>query len=76
MSKAEIIAQLPKLTASERLEILETIHVLDHDGWLAEDLTAEEATLIEQRLAAHRANPGAAIPWGAAEERLVKQFGE
>jgi putative addiction module component (TIGR02574 family) len=76
MSKAQIIDELPKLSPEERRDIVEKIHELDHNGWLAEDLSPEEIALIEQRLADHRKNPNAAVPWAEADARLVKRFGE
>ena len=63
MSKAQIIDELPKLSPDERREILHRIHEIDHDGWLAEDLSPEEIALIEQRLADHQKNPAATVPW-------------
>ena len=76
MSKAQIIDDLPRLSSDERREILEKIHEIDHQGWLANDLSPEEIALIDQRLAAHQQNPAVAIPWTEAEARLVKRFGE
>jgi putative addiction module component (TIGR02574 family) len=76
MSKAQIIDELPKLSPDERREILHRIHEIDHNDWLAENLSPEEIALIEERLAAHQKNPAAAIPWNEAEARLVKRFGE
>ncbi len=76
MSKAQIIDELPKLSPDERREILHRIHEIDHDDWLAEDLSPGEIALIEERLATHQKSPAAAVPWNEAEARLVKHFGE
>lgn len=75
MSKAQIMDELPRLSSGERRDILERIHELDHDGWLAGDLSPQEAALIEQRLHDHRKNPQAAVPWTEVESRLMQRFG-
>ena len=71
MSKADILAELPKLTREDRREVVSKIHELDGDDWLDEgELSAEEKSLLEARLAEHERNPGAAIPWSEFEARL------
>jgi putative addiction module component (TIGR02574 family) len=65
MSKAEILAEIPKLTPEEREEIYLKIVELDSDEWLDTDdpLTDEQKALIEARIEAHEKNPQSAIPW-------------
>ena len=54
MSKADILAELPKLTREDRREVVSKIHELDGDDWLDEgELSAEEKSLLEARLAEH-----------------------
>lgn len=77
MSKAEILAELPKLTREERCEVVRRVHEIDGDDWLDEgELSDEEKTLLEARVAEHERNPGAAIPWSEFEARLNQRLGE
>ena len=77
MSKAEIIAELPKLTREERYEIRVKLAEMDSGGWLDDDdpLTDEEKKLIDTRLAEHEANPRSAISFGEFKARLNEKFG-
>ena len=71
MSKADILAELPKLTREERRELVMKAHELDE--WLDEgELSAAEKAMLEARLAEHERSPGAAIPWSQFEARLNK----
>jgi putative addiction module component (TIGR02574 family) len=78
MSKAEILAELPKLTPKERREILLKLAELDSDSWLDEDdpLTDEEKALLEARLEDLEKHPERSIPWEEAAGRLKTRFGE
>ena len=78
MSKAEILAELPKLTAEDRAEIQAKLDELAGDGWLDADdpLTDAEKALIQSRIEAHEKNPEKAIPWSEAEARLKARFRE
>lgn len=78
MSKAEIVAELPKLTPAEREEIRLKLAELDGNDWLDADdpLTDAEKALIEARIEAHEKNPEAAIPWAEFEARLKRRLGE
>ena len=77
MSKAEILAELPKLTREERREVVKKVHEIDGDDWLDEgELSYAEKALLEARLAEHERNPGSAIPWSAFEARLAQRLGE
>ena len=59
MSKAEILAEISRLTKEERYEIRVQLAEMDSDGWIEEDdpLTDAEKALIEARLEAHEKNP-------------------
>jgi putative addiction module component (TIGR02574 family) len=75
MSKAEILAELPKLTPEERHEIRAKLDEVDRfaeDEWLDQDdpLTQEQKQLIEGRIAAHEKDPQSAIPWEEFDARL------
>ena len=78
MSKAEILAELPKLTAEDRAEIQAKLDELAGDGWLDADdpLTDEQKALIEERLDDLEKHPETSIPWPEAETRLKARFGE
>ncbi len=78
MSKAEILAELPKLTKEERYEIRVRLAEMDSGGWLDADdpLTDEQKALLEARLEDMEKHPGKSIPWKDAEARLKARFGE
>lgn len=78
MSKAEILAEVLKLSKEERDEIRYKLAELDNGGWLDEDdpLTAEEKALIDKRLAEHDADPQSAVPWAEVRARLEEKFGQ
>lgn len=78
MSKAEIVAELPKLTPAERDEVRLKLAEMDGQDWLDEDdpLTESEKALLEARFAAHEADPATAIPWAEYQERLRRRLGE
>ena len=75
MSKAEILAELPRLTPEERYEIFVKLNELDRDLWLDRDdpLSEQEKELIETRLEAHEKNPESAIPWEEFKTRLNRR---
>jgi len=78
MSKAEILAELPKLTAEDRAEIQAKLDELAGEGWLDGDhpLTDAEKALIQSRIEAYEKNPQTAIPWEEFDARLKRRLGE
>lgn len=72
MSKADILAELPKLTPAERQEIRRQLTKLDGEDWLdaAEPLTDTEKALLDARLAAYEQDPDAGSSWEEVEVRL------
>ena len=80
MSKADILAELPRLTAAELTEIQSRIEALasySPDGWRADsDLTAAEKGLIEARVDDLDRHPEKSIPWAVAEAWLASRFGQ
>ena len=69
MSKAEILAELPKLSAQDRGEILDHLWRLEE----AAGPTVREKTLLNEAQAAYDANPVAGTPWSEVEARLRKR---
>jgi putative addiction module component (TIGR02574 family) len=78
MSKAEILAEIPKLTPQEREEIYLKLAELDVDKWMDADdpLTDADKALIESRIGAHEKNPQTAVPWEEFDARLKQRLGE
>jgi putative addiction module component (TIGR02574 family) len=69
MSKAEILAQLPKLSAQDRGEILEQLWRLEE----AAGPTEYEKAALNEAQAAYDADPNAGAPWADAEARLRRR---
>ena len=69
MSKAEILAELPKLSAQERGEILEQLWRLEE----AAGPTENEKALLDEAQAAYNASPDAGAPWAEVEAGLRKR---
>ncbi|SDS32360.1 hypothetical protein [Opitutus sp. GAS368] len=66
MSKAEILAQLPKLSPQERGEILAQLWRMEE----ASGPTPREKALLDEAQASYDANPGTVTPWSEVEARL------
>ena len=66
MSKAEIMAQLPKLSSQERGEILEQLWRMEE----AAGPTPRERALLDEAQASYEANPTSGAPWSEVEARL------
>jgi len=66
VSKAEILAELPKLSAQERGEILAQLWRLEE----AVGPTGREKALLNEAQAAYDADPKSGAPWSEAEARL------
>jgi putative addiction module component (TIGR02574 family) len=72
MSKAEILLELPKLTAEDRQEIRLKLNELEGDGWLDADdpLSEAEKALLEARLATYEKDPDGGSSWVEVETRI------
>jgi putative addiction module component (TIGR02574 family) len=72
MSKANILAELPKLTPAERQDVRLKLARLDGEEWLyANDpMTDAEKALLDARLAAHEKYPDAGGSWVEVEARI------
>lgn len=72
MSKAEILAQLPKLSVAEREEVRLRLAEIDGEEWLDDGtLTDDQKALLEARFRDLEANPHASIPWEEAKAQLL-----
>ena len=69
MSKAEILSELPRLSADERAEILETLWQLEEAG----GPTGRERAILNEAQAAYDAEPSAGSTWREVEARLRAQ---
>ncbi len=78
MSKAEILAELPKLTADELAEIQTRLDELTGNDWIDADdgLTDAEKALVEARIETHEKNPETAFPWEEFDVRLKRRLGD
>lgn len=76
MSKAEILLELPRLTAEDRLEIRRKLNEIDGDEWLDGDepLTDAEKALLEVRLAAYERESDAGSSWEEVETRIQSRL--
>ena len=76
MSKAEILAEIPRLTREEREDVARKLAECNGDAWLDSDdpLTVEEKALLEARLADMEANPTASIPLEEAKKRILQEL--
>jgi hypothetical protein len=64
MSKAEILAELPRLAAEDRADIIHRLWDLEEMALLrGGEPSAEEKTLLDQALEAYRRDPNAGRPW-------------
>lgn len=69
MSKADILAELPKLSAQDRGEILEQLWRLEE----AAGPTENEKALLNEAQAEYDADRNAGAPWTEVEARLRKR---
>jgi putative addiction module component (TIGR02574 family) len=70
MSKADILAELPKLTAEDRDDILAQLWSLEEQEALRRGPSAQEQALLDAELADYAANPNAGSPWADVQARL------
>jgi putative addiction module component (TIGR02574 family) len=69
MSKTDILAELPRLSAQEREEILVQLWQLEESA----GPTAHEKTLLNEAQADFDANPSAGSSWREVEARLRRR---
>lgn len=78
MSIAEIVEELPKLSAEDRDELRLRLLELDREIWTdaSDPLTDSEKALLDARLAAYRKDPDAGSSWECVELRLLVTLGK
>ena len=70
MSKAEILAELPKLSAEDRSEILSRLW-----QWEENSIPSpQEQTLLREEQAAYEKDPDAGSPWSEVQARLRRRL--
>ena len=69
MSFAQVMEELPRFTVAELQELLRNVLELDDEG-----LSDPELALVEQRLAAYRADPARAVAAETMAERIRARF--
>lgn len=69
MSKAEILAELPKLSPQDRGEILAQLWQMEESA----GPTEREKALLNEAQADYEANPTAGAPWSEVEARLRRR---
>ncbi|HEX4122183.1 MAG TPA: hypothetical protein VH619_16320 [Verrucomicrobiae bacterium] len=69
MNFSEVLAELPKLTPAERQLLMRRALELDET-----ELSAEDQSVVESRLAEHRQNPESAVPLEAMKARVRSRF--
>ena len=71
MSKAEILEELPKLTAEERAEIQTRLDELADQGRLDDgELTDDEKNLLDSRLDECERSPSSFVSWEQAKAQI------
>lgn len=77
MSKAEILAELPKLKVEELAEVQAKLDELTGEIWLNDgELSDTDKVTLEATLADHQKNPDAGSPWNEIEARIRSRQGD
>jgi hypothetical protein len=71
MSKAEILAELPKLRPEELAEVQAKLDELTGEVWSDDaGLSDSDKSALDAALADYQKNPNAGSPWGEVEVRI------
>jgi putative addiction module component (TIGR02574 family) len=71
MSKAEIIAELARLTPQDRAEVQDRLDELAGDAWLDRgELTDQDKQLLDAELAEYERSPDAGSSWDQVKARI------
>jgi putative addiction module component (TIGR02574 family) len=72
VSKAEILAELSRLSPADREEVRLRLAELDSEEWLDDGtLTDSQKAVLEARFRDLEANPQSSVPWELAREQLL-----
>jgi uncharacterized protein YjbJ (UPF0337 family) len=75
MSKAEILAELPKLRIDELAEIQAKLDELVGEVWLDNgQLSDDDKTALDRALAEYQRNPDAGDSWEQVKGRIEKRL--
>lgn len=72
MSKAEILAELPRLGIDDRREIFDRLCEIEELAAINGPATPEEKALLDRELEEYRRDPQAGSPWKDVEKRIRK----
>ena len=73
MSKADILAELPKLTPGDRDEIFHELWLLTEKDAHQNGPSAEEKTLLDEELADFQLHPNDGSSWSDVQARLLRR---
>jgi hypothetical protein len=75
MSKAEIIAELPRLSAAELAEVQASLDELAGENWHDHaDLSETDKSVLNAALAEYQKNPDAGTPWDQVKARVQSKL--
>lgn len=75
MSKAELFAELEKLTSEERQEVKLRLAELDDEEWVDSSLTPEQKELLASRFEDSKTGTIESVPWRVAEKSSYQKLG-
>jgi hypothetical protein len=73
MSKSDILAELPKLDARERGEILNELWRMEEEEALRSGPRPDEKAMLDRELADYESTRDAGAPWSEVEARLRRR---
>jgi putative addiction module component (TIGR02574 family) len=74
MTRSELVAELLKLDAEERLQAAEELWESVAKADALHGLSDEQLKEIESRIEEHERDPSTAIPWEVAKAELLSRF--
>ena len=73
MSKSDILAELPKLDARERSEILDELWRMEEEDALRNGPRPHEKAMLDSELADYETSRDAGAPWSEVKARLRRR---
>lgn len=75
MTKAEIIAELPRLSPQDLAEVQARLDELTGDSWQDRgELTDADKAALDSALADYQKNPDAGTPWDQVKARIQSKL--